>query len=151
MYKYIIIVIAFIVSCGESKRSGPEPVRQLIDSVTSETDSLIPQKTGEDTDDQGCKSSAGYQWSVIKNNCIRIFEEGVKLNPLGAAENKTAAVYIIFSKDNSKVELFLPSEKASVILERKAEGQSWHKDIWELIPWKGYVLKKNDIPVYGGM
>lgn len=132
------------IACGENKRSEPDPIKQLPDPTTT-------KKSGGDTDEHGCKSSAGYQWSVIKNNCIRVFDEGIKLNPLEATVNKTSSAYIIFSNDNNKIELFLPSEKTSVILERKGEGQPWHKDDWELIPWKGYVLKKNKIPVYGGM
>lgn len=119
---------------------------------TGQTDTSAKYKTvGDDVDDHGCKPSSGYQWSAIKNKCIRIFEDGIKLNPLEGLSDKTAAAYIVFSDDNNKAELFLPAAKSSTILERKAEGQPWINGEWMLIAWKGYVLKKNGMAVYGGM
>lgn len=159
MYKnfsllFIIVASFLIISCGENKASSPEPEKLVTDSVNAKTmvtDSPASTSTGNDTDEHGCKHSAGYRWSVIKNNCIRIFENSTKLSLLNATADTNTAAYIIFSDDHNKAELFLPSEKSSIILERKAEGQPWSKDDWQLIPWKGYVLKKNNMAVYGGM
>lgn len=109
-----------------------------------------PEKVmvGGDVDSHGCKASAGYTWSIVKNKCIRIFE-GTKLSH--AEENGktyTTAAYVVF--EGNKAELFLDTQKESIILERKSEGDSWIKDDYQLIPWKGYVLKKNGKIIYTG-
>ncbi len=122
------------------------------ESPKLQTDTSAKNKTvGDDVDEHGCKTSSGYQWSAIKNKCIRIFEDGTRLNPLEAVADKTTAAYIVFSDDNNKAELFLPPDKSSTILKRKAEGQPWINGEWMLIAWKGFVLKKNEIALYGGM
>lgn len=103
---------------------------------------------GGDLDSHGCKASAGYTWSIVKNKCIRIFE-GTKLSH--TEENGkvyTTAAYVVF--EGNKAELFLDTQKESIILERKSEGDSWINGDLQLIPWKGYVLKKNGKIIYTG-
>lgn len=103
---------------------------------------------GGDVDSHGCKPSAGYTWSTLKKVCIRIFE-GTKLSHAEeTGKTYTTAAYVIF--DGNKAELFLDTQKESIILERKSEGDSWTKGDLELIPWKGYVLKKNGKIIYTG-
>ena len=111
-----------------------------------------PQKEvliGGDSDAHGCKGSAGYTWSTLKKECIRIFE-GTKLSHTEeTGKTYTTAAYVIF--DGNKAELFLDTQKESIILERKSEGDSWNKDDYQLIPWKGYVLKKAGKIIYTGV
>ena len=103
---------------------------------------------GGDSDSHGCKGSAGYSWSTLKKECIRIFE-GTKLSHTEeTGKTYTTASYVIF--DGNKAELFLGTQKESIILERKSEGEAWKKDDLELIPWKGYVLKKAGKIIYTG-
>lgn len=102
---------------------------------------------GGDVDAHGCKPSAGYTWSTLKKECIRIFE-GTKLSHAEDGKTYTTAAYVIF--DANKAELFLDTQKDPIILERKSEGDSWTKADLELIPWKGYVLKKNGKIIYTG-
>lgn len=102
---------------------------------------------GGDSDAHGCKGSAGYTWSTLKKECIRVFE-GTKLSHYDDGKTYTTAAYVIF--DGNKAELFLDTQKESIILERKSEGDSWVKDDVELIPWKGYVLKKEGKIIYTG-
>ena len=103
---------------------------------------------GADSDDHGCKASAGYTWSILKKECIRIFENSTKLSHAEDGKTYTTVAYVIF--DGDKAELFLDTQKESIILERKSEGDSWIKDDFQLIPWKGYVLKKREKIIYTG-
>ncbi len=136
MFLFSIIVTAAI-SCGKK-------VTQ--ENVTSkETKKEI--LTGADSDSHGCKASAGYTWSTLKKECIRIFE-GTKLSHYDDGKTYTTVSYVIF--DGNKAELFLDTQKESIILERKSEGDSWVKGDWQLSPWKGYVLKKGDKILYTG-
>lgn len=103
---------------------------------------------GGDVDSHGCKASAGYTWSIVKNKCIRIFE-GTKLSHAEeSGKTYTTAAYVVF--EGNKAELFLDTQKESIILERKSEGDSWVNNDLQLIPWKGYVLKKAGKIIYTG-
>ena len=133
---FLVMAIA-VISCGKK-------VSQV--NITSKE----PQKeaiVGADSDSHGCKASAGYTWSILKKECIRVFE-GTKLSHYDDGKTYTTASYVIF--DGNKAELFLDTQKESIILERKSEGDSWVNGDWQLIPWKGYVLKKGKDILYTG-
>lgn len=76
---------------------------------------------GGDTDKHGCIPSGGYQWSEVKGECIRVFEDGIRLNNK-LDTTATTSDFIVFNSDSSKVELFTDDDK-SKILARK--GYSW--------------------------
>lgn len=136
MFLFSIIVSASF-SCG--KKVSQENV------ITKEPQKVV---VGGDADSHGCKASAGYTWSTLKKECIRIFE-GTKLSHAEeTGKTYTTAAYVIF--EGNKAELFLDTQKESIILERKSEGDSWNKDDYQLIPWKGYVLKKAGKIIYTG-
>ncbi|MCG2611866.1 hypothetical protein LZZ90_10150 [Flavobacterium sp. SM15] len=106
---------------------------------------------GNDKDDKGCVTSAGYMWSEVRKGCIRVFEEGYRLAPYKDQaeaseednEQATLNAYIVFSNDKNVAELFLPNETKSVLLQREAEGKPYLHEDWMLESWKGYVLKKS--------
>jgi len=81
------------------------------------------QKVGNDTDIHGCKASAGYTWSQIKHNCIRLFEDGVRYN--SENQNKNEAVlsaFVVKGKNDGYIELFLPEMKQSMLLSKLNSG-----------------------------
>ena len=107
-----------------------------------------PVVVGGDADVHGCKGSAGYTWSTLKKECVRLFEVGTKLAHAEDGKTYSTVAYVIF--DGNKAELFLDTQKEPILLERKSEGDSWTKDDYQLIPWKGYVLKKAGKIIYTG-
>lgn len=134
-----IIVLTF--SCAKQMNPKEESHKTVIAPIV-----------GGDIDEHGCKASAGYTWSVLRNECVRIFEIGTRLDYYEqAGKVVTTAAFVIFESNNGNTaELFLDTQKESIILVRKSEGQPWVKDDWQLIPWKGYVLKKaNEIKYIG--
>lgn len=137
MFLFLIIASAF--SCA--KKVSQENVSKTPEEPKKEA------VVGGDADSHGCKASAGYTWSTLKKECIRIFE-GTKLSHSDDGKTYTTASYVIF--DGNKAELFLDTQKESIILERKSEGDSWVNGDWQLIPWKGYVLKKGEKILYTG-
>ena len=101
---------------------------------------------GGDSDEHGCKASAGYTWSVVKNNCIRVFESGIRLNAKAADLDKTLSAFVVFKSetDESQAELFMPSEKKSILLaqDKKNGAGKWTNDAYILTQWKGmYTLE----------
>ncbi|TDP01396.1 hypothetical protein [Flavobacterium sp. 245] len=133
-----IVILAF--SCAKKVSQENKDSKEPEQSKTE-------IKVGADSDTHGCKASAGYTWSDLKKECIRIFD-GTKLSHYDDGKAYTTASYVVF--DGNKAELFLDTQKESIILERKSEGDSWKKDDLELIPWKGYVLKKAGKIIYSG-
>ena len=57
---------------------------------------------------------------------------------------------MLFSEDASQAEVFLPNASTSIVLTRTAEGKPWIFEDWQLVPWKGYVLKKGDQNMFSG-
>ena len=60
-------------------------------------------KVGDDKDVHGCIASAGYTWSEVLKDCIRLWEKGVRVEDVA---DKEKAAYIVFSPDSLQVELF---------------------------------------------
>ena len=66
--------------------------------------SCTPQRiVGNDKDLHGCKGSAGQTWSELKQNCIQVFNEGTRLNPVRTVAGKAiSSAFVVFSDDQSE-------------------------------------------------
>ncbi|MBK8309517.1 MAG: hypothetical protein IPL04_00205 [Chitinophagaceae bacterium] len=86
---------------------------------------------GNDKTKHGCITSAGYTYSFIKKDCIKVFEQEIKLLSVKDETSFQKQTCIIFSKNNKKAEVFLDSIEAPYLqeLERK-----------ETIPGKTEIL-----------
>jgi hypothetical protein len=131
------VIIGLSFSCAKK-------VAQENNTPKEETQKVV----GGDVDTHGCKPSAGYTWSSLKKECVRLFEVGTKLAHAEDGKTYSTVSYVIF--EGNQAELFLDTQKEPILLERKSEGDSWTKDDYQLIPWKGYVLKKNGKIIYTG-
>ncbi len=82
---------------------------------------------GADKDAHGCIASAGYTWSEARQECIRVWKEGIKITSL--AEDGTQG-YIILSADGTQAEVFLPVKTKPVLLKRafSQDGPFWKGD-----------------------
>jgi len=116
------------------------------------------QKTpvlGGDRDVHGCINSAGYTYSQIRNNCVRVFEQKIKLKEVTSDKSSATMTAVIFSKDMKRAEVFIPEGMAkSIILEREGKAKIWKsgsyiKETYVLIPYKkSYRIKKDDVVIY---
>jgi hypothetical protein len=124
--------------------------------LTSFTFAQKAPVVGGDKDVHGCKASAGYTYSQVKNDCVRVFEQKIKLKEVKSDKSYTSMTAVIFSKDMKKAEVFIPEASAkSIILEREGKGKIWKsgsylKDTYVLVPYKKtrYQIKKNDVVIY---
>ena len=87
-----------------------------------------PQRAllGGDRDEHGCIGSAGYVWSEVSQDCIRVFEKGIRTE---SVRGDNRSVYIVFSPDSSQVELFFSDGQPNEILERRtlpSGGFAWN-------------------------
>ncbi len=125
-------------------------------TTAKETETPAPPIVGNDSDEHGCKPSAGYQWSQIRNECIRIFEVGIVLDAKAKGLNNTLVSYVVFKADgdNTQAELFIPDEAKSVLLKRQIEEKTviYKNDTYTLTEQKGmYSLKnKENVLLYQG-
>lgn len=111
---------------------------------------------GGDRDVHGCIGSAGYTYSQLRNNCIKVFAQKIKLKEVGSDKSSTMMTAIIFSKDMKKAEVFIPEGNAkSIILDREGKSKIWKsgsyiKETYVLTPYKktGYQIKKDDVVIY---
>ena len=116
MKKIVILslcVLAF-ASCKNAKKTTNE-------GVENNTEAQAP--IGGDKDEHGCLTAAGYTWSELRQECIKTFEAGQRLNPVDAKEGEAVySAFAVFNDDKSKLELFLPDQETTVILDRSKDG-----------------------------
>lgn len=141
----ILILFLFLVSSCQFIDKG-ETVDETKKSIITKDSSVV-----NDKDENGCLASAGYVWSKVNKECVKGFS-GIQLNPIGKPDNddETLSAYVLFNEDASKAEVFLPKDTASIVLSRSGEGKPWVLNDWQLVTWKGYVLKKGDKTMFAG-
>lgn len=119
----LLISFMLLSSCNNAAKEN-EPGKNNDSSTAVGDTTTKPPPPGSDRDEHGCIPSAGYTWSIVRNNCVRLFEAGTKMYPQDPKLDKTTVAYIIFSDDKVKVEIFLPTQKKPVIIRKSsAEGE----------------------------
>lgn len=111
---------------------------------------------GGDRDVHGCIPSAGYTYSQLRNDCVKVFNQKIKLKEVNPEGSSTSMTAVIFSKNMKKAEIFIPHQSAkSIILDREGNGKIWKsgshiKESYVLVPYKkkGYQIKKDDVVIY---
>ena len=106
---------------------------------------------GNDKDDKGCVASAGYRWSLVRKECIRIFEEGYRLNRISElkTDDDTEGAFVVFDKERNEAELFLPTNPKSFLLKKEKDGR-YKNGNWLLLINEGFTLKNRGHIMYAG-
>lgn len=105
---WLVCAGAFFASCGSAGGKKTETGKN-----TEKT-----AMTGNDKDEHGCIASAGYTWSEVQKDCIRLWEKGVRMN---AVDDADKTLFLVFSPDSARVELFFSEEGVpNEILDRRA-------------------------------
>lgn len=109
-------------------------------------------KTGSDRDAYGCIASAGYTWSQVAGDCLRLWEAGVRLQNVQEPD-ATAAAYAVISADGSQVELFMPQQEP-VVMQRSftPDGPVWKKGAFRLerMPDGWFLYQGNNLIYQAG-
>jgi hypothetical protein len=78
------------------------------------TNEIAAPMAGEGRDAHGCIPSAGFQWSPMRNACVKVFEAGLAFEPTAYNPDQTLRAYVLTTQTaGGKVtaaELFMPSE-----------------------------------------
>jgi hypothetical protein len=111
LYWVIVIVLSLgLCSCG-NKQQKKEQKETVV---------------GNDKDEHGCIASAGYVWSEVQKDCIRLWEKGIRMQNVA---NDSQTAYIVFSPDSTKLELFFSDDRPNEILDRRSlpsGGYAWN-------------------------
>ncbi|WP_353184056.1 hypothetical protein [Parapedobacter lycopersici] len=106
-----LCILAF-AACGNRQTSADATQN----SVTE------PQAVGGEKDEHGCLPSTGSTWSELRQDCIQVFDVGVRLNPVNSQEGEAVfSAFAVFNDDRSKLELFLPEDGEKPILTRSGD------------------------------
>jgi len=107
---------------------------------------------GTDKDENGCVTSAGYKWSLLRRECVRPFEEGYRLNAIEQLEGESIdkSAFVIFEDGGERAELYLPDAKNSVMLEEDDKKGNYSGSGWKLHQKDGYKLQKGSQILYAG-
>jgi len=136
-------IVFFLMSATFLVLQSCQPKDNKIEVTTDET-----KVVGADADAHGCKASAGFTWSELKQNCIRIFEDGVQMTAVDSSLDQSLAAYVVFNADSSKGELFIPNENNGFLL-AKTGAQTWTDSTYLLaVSTKHLVLKKGATSLY---
>lgn len=110
--------------------------------------------TEVDKDQDGCLNTAGYRWSDLKKDCIKVHLIGLRLDPALNQNNEDAqnALYMIFSEDAQKVEIYLPQAQKPIVLSKLNDLNHWEQDDFSLVLREEmYYFKKNNLVSFKGL
>lgn len=108
------MLIFALMACNNTNNKSSENTEE-----PTETEQTV---VGDDRDDRGCLVSAGETWSELMQSCVQVFEIGQRLNPIDVSDSEAEiSAFVLFNDDKSQVEVFLPSEKETTILEKGEE------------------------------
>ncbi|MFN4028164.1 MULTISPECIES: hypothetical protein [Flavobacterium] len=141
---YFLLCCGILISCKLTDQKS-------VEDETVANEAVKDSSAVNDKDEHGCLATAGYVWSKINKECIKAFT-GVPLNPIANpdSEDESLSAYVLFSEDGNQAEVFLPNDTNSIVLTRTADGKPWIFQDWQLVPWKGYVLKKGNENKFSG-
>lgn len=125
----LICAGALLTGCGNGGKKEAET------SERKEKEAVV----GSDKDEHGCIASAGYTWSEVQKDCIRLWEKGVRMN---AVDDAGKTLFLVFSPDSTQVELFFSEEGVSnEILDRRGRLPVDMPGMWKMMIRKTYVWK----------
>ena len=110
---------------------------------------VFGQKVGGDRDAHGCIGSAGYTYSILKNDCIRIFEQEIKLLGTNETIGVGSQTAVVFSNDKKKAEVFLIFTDTKILIRAGKKGNYiWKKgDLTLSMKNKKYTLQKAGVVI----
>lgn len=112
---FLSFVMFALVACNNNQKN--DAAENMDDQET------IQETVGDDRDAHGCITSSGETWSELLQGCIQVFNVGQRLNPVATAEGETiTSAFVVFNEDNSKLELYLPNDAVTVILDNAGNG-----------------------------
>ncbi len=128
------LAVLFLFACKNETPSASQAA-----AVATEAPATA---TNPDVDEHGCRTNAGMTWSEVRKECIALFQGGVRMVPIDSFMDKTMAAFIVQKGDfdDSQVELFIPKQKGTSILDKQADGNWKNQDYTVTKSGKDYTI-----------
>lgn len=139
MKKIIVYTLTLfaVAACNNLKSNSAKNNEQTTETSTqTEQPSIGGQKDAHD-----CLTAAGQTWSELKQDCIQVFKEGQRLNPVNQKSDEAViSAFVVFNDAKTKVELFLPNNDTTTIILDKTEANVYQN--------KEYVFNSKETAIY---
>ena len=139
MKKIIVYTLTLfaVAACNNLKSNSAKNNEQTTETSTqTEQPSIGGQKDAHD-----CLTAAGQTWSELKQDCIQVFKEGQRLNPVHQKSDEAViSAFVVFNDAKTKVELFLPNNDTTTIILDKTEANVYQN--------KEYVFNSKETAIY---
>lgn len=101
-------------------------------------------------DKNGCIAEEGYKWSIVKDSCIRVVDEGFRLNPINDLSNlePTKSAYVVLGEKKLQAEVFLQDSPNSIYFKRNSENEDFKEKEFTLSLKSGFTLSIKDSIIY---
>lgn len=66
-----------------------------------------------------CNGASGAFWSTLRQDCVSLFRESPKLQPVHPDAKQHGSVFAIFNADSSQVEVWMPFERFTRVMPRE--------------------------------
>lgn len=139
MKKIIVYTLTLfaVAACNNLKSNSTKSNEQTTETNTRQAQPSI----GGQKDAHDCLTAAGQTWSELKQNCIQVFKEGKRLNPVNQKSDEAViSAFVVFNDAKTKVELFLPSNDKTTIILDKTEANVYQN--------KEYVFNAKETAIY---
>lgn len=142
MKKLILFLFVVLVSCDYILKNQEDKV------VKEDTKPELGIALAKD--EKGCFEEAGYKWSIIKDSCIRVVDEGFRLNKINDLANlePTKSAYVLFDEMQLQAEVFLQDSLNAIYFTRKNDSVDFIQKSYKLVIKSGYSLAFNDSIIY---
>lgn len=133
LFNCIMIASILFISC--------QPKNKQVDQA-QET-----RIVGGDKDTHGCIASAGYTWSVVKDSCIRPFEQ-IQLDIVNHSDSFETAAFLIIDEKKQAAELFLKESPQSIVLKQTKKYEYENQNYKLIQDQHCWTLIKDDKALY---
>lgn len=132
-----LFLVVMISSCGGTTK----PKKQQ--------DQGEPAKKEKSKHDR-CDKSMGEMWSEMMNSCVWLQDEAKLMRPIDEPVNAAIVAYALFPDfDSSQIEIFLPLEVSTVILQKETDIDAWSGANFRLVADdNGLTLSRDGIPEF---
>lgn len=139
-----ILFVLFLTSCGKKDSLG---------AVQTEGPQSLFEEPAVVTDKDGCLGRAGFTWSVAREECVRVFDVGRRLESIYSPSNEDfeKSMFFLISDDGLVAEVFFPASVKGVLLKRIQADGPWQNETYRLAFVEDvFIFYENEKPLFKG-
>jgi hypothetical protein len=139
------LLFLFLASCGK---------KETLSGIQTEGPQSLFEEPAVVTDKDGCLGRAGFTWSVAREECVRVFDVGRRLESLQNPMNEDfeKSMFFLVSDDGLLAEVFFPASIKGVLLKRIQTDSPWQNETYKLVFAEDiFTFYENEKPLFKGV